>query len=105
MVGLGLEAIFRSPSFKSWDTRALVIVFLSQDPSQDGAQHLIVSFLFERWGGGREGQGNGRRILPGCDGERMNGHEYFSPGVQRLQGYSLLSPVLVCEGKEHTLMK
>lgn len=61
MVGLGLDAIFLFPSFKCWATRALVIVFLSQDPSQDGALHLVVSFLFERWAGGREGEGNGRR--------------------------------------------
>lgn len=106
MVGLGREAIFLFPSFKCWDTRALEIVFLSRDPSQDGALHLVVSLLFERWGGGREGQGNGRRThSSGCDREGMNGHECVSPGVQRLQSYRLLTPVLFYEGKGHMLMK
>lgn len=89
MVGLGLEAIFLFPSFKSWDARALVIVFLSQD----GALHLVVSFLFERWAGGREGEGNGRhtRSLGVTGKERMGmsifplGHKGCSP-----TDYSLL---------------
>ena len=39
--------------------------------------------------------------LPGCDREGINGHKYFSSGVQRLQSYRLLSPVLFYEGKGH----
>lgn len=77
MVGLGLEAIFLFPSFKCWDTSALEIAFLSRDHSQDGALYSVVSLLFERGGGGREGQGNRRRTRSsGCDREGMNGHEW-----------------------------
>ena len=79
-----------------------MIVFLSQD----GALHLVISFLFERWAGGRKGEGNGRRTGSlGVTGKERMGHEYFSPGAQRLQSYRLLSPVLFYEGKEHMLMK